>query len=45
MALSIRITEQRYTELLGFDVGNNESVDIYGIKLYNHSSKTMDEMI
>ena len=50
MGLSLRTTEWRYTEWLGFDVGNNVSVDpsviwdeIYGIELYNHSNKTVDE--
>eukprot|EP01083_Nonionella_stella_P052525 139333_1 len=54
MGISLRTTEWRYTEWLGWDAGNNETGgnavyphpkwnDVYGIELYNHSNTTVDE--
>ena len=52
MGISIRTTQWRYTEWLGWNVGNNLTNGIkpypiwnesYGIELYNHSNITTDE--
>ena len=50
MGISMRTTEWRYTEWLGWNVGNNISIypyplwnKVYGIELYNHSNITTNE--
>ena len=49
MGISMRTTEWRYTEWLGWNIGSNTSKPfpvwdtIYGIELYNHSNVTTDE--
>ena len=49
MGISMRTTQWRYTEWLGFNPGSNTSAPYplwnvsYGVELYNHSNVTTDE--
>ncbi len=53
MGISLRTTQWRYTEWLGFNEGNNKTGsegvypypnwnDVHGLELYNHSNSTVD---
>eukprot|EP01084_Bolivina_argentea_P255059 428906_1 len=49
MGLSMRTSQWRYTEWVGFNPGNTSSAAyplwdiLYGVELYNHSNQTIDE--